>query len=231
MWSSRLDRVTALLTKRIEVLRIQRQIEEQTREAIDERHKKALLQEQLRQIRKELGEDGETVEEITELREAIEKANLSEEAREQALKELKRLERMPDASGEYSMLRTWLDTVIQLPWSKLDSEVIDIANARRVLDEDHFGLDKIKRRIVEYLAVRKLNPQGRSPILCFVGPPGVGKTSLGQSIARSLGIKFARVASAACTMRRRSAATVAPTLVRCRAISAVIRKAGLAIRS
>jgi ATP-dependent Lon protease len=190
---SRLDRVTALLTKRIEVLRIQRQIEEQTREAIDERHKKALLQEQLRQIRKELGEDGEDGDEVSELREAIDKANLPEEAREQALKELKRLERMSDASGEHSMLRTWLDTVIQLPWSKLDSEAIDIAHARRVLDEDHFGLDKIKRRIVEYLAVRKLNPQGRSPILCFVGPPGVGKTSLGQSIARALGIKFARV--------------------------------------
>jgi ATP-dependent Lon protease len=190
---TRLDRVTALLTKRIEVLRIQRQIEEQTREAIDERHKKALLQEQLRQIRKELGEDGEAGEEVSELRDAVEKANLPEEAHEQALKELKRLERMSDASGEHSMLRTWLETVIQLPWSKLDSESIDIAHARRVLDEDHFGLDKIKRRIVEYLAVRKLNPQGRSPILCFVGPPGVGKTSLGQSIARALGIKFARV--------------------------------------
>jgi ATP-dependent Lon protease len=190
---ARLDRVTALLTKRIEVLRIQRQIEEQTREAIDERHKKALLQEQLRQIRKELGEDAEGGEEVSELREQIEKANLPEEPREQALKELKRLERMSDASGEHSMLRTWLETVINLPWSKLDNEAIDIAHARRVLDEDHYGLEKIKRRIVEYLAVRKLNPQGRSPILCFVGPPGVGKTSLGQSIARALGIKFARV--------------------------------------
>jgi ATP-dependent Lon protease len=147
----------------------------------------------MRQIKKELGEDGESGEEVAELREAIEKAGLPEEAREQALKELKRLERMPDASGEYSMLRTWLDWMIQLPWSKLDNESIDIAHARRVLDEDHYGLEKIKRRIVEYLAVRKLNPQGRSPILCFVGPPGVGKTSLGQSIARSLGIKFARV--------------------------------------
>jgi ATP-dependent Lon protease len=190
---TRLDRVTALLSKRIEVLRIQRQIEEQTREAIDERHKEALLREQMRQIRKELGEDSESGEEIAELRDAIEKAGLPDEAREQALKELKRLERMPDASGEYSMLRTWLDLMIQLPWSKLDEEAIDIAHARRVLDEDHYGLEKIKRRIVEYLAVRKLNPQGRSPILCFVGPPGVGKTSLGQSIARSLGIKFARV--------------------------------------
>jgi ATP-dependent Lon protease len=189
----RLDRVTELLTKRIEVLRLQRQIEEQTREAIDERHKEALLREQMRQIRKQLGEDGEQGEEIKELAEAIEKANMPEEAQEQAKKELKRLERMADASAEYSMLRTWLDWMIQLPWSKLDEETIDIEKARQVLDEDHYGLDKIKRRIIEYLAVRKLNPQGRSPIICFVGPPGVGKTSLGQSIARALGLKFARV--------------------------------------
>ncbi|WP_116807874.1 endopeptidase La [Steroidobacter cummioxidans] len=189
----RLERVSGLLQKRIEVLRLQRQLEEKTRDAIDERHKEVLLREQLRQIRKELGEEGEAGEEIAELREAIEKAGMPDEAKEQAEKELKRLERMSDASAEYSMLRTWLDWMIQLPWSKLDKESIEIEHARKVLDEDHFGLDKIKRRIVEYLAVRKLNPQGRSPILCFVGPPGVGKTSLGQSIARSLGVKFARV--------------------------------------
>jgi ATP-dependent Lon protease len=190
---ARLERVSTLLQKRIEVLRLQRQLEEKTRDAIDERHKEVLLREQLRQIRKELGEEGEQGEEIAELKEAIEKAGMPEEAKEQAEKELKRLERMSDASAEYSMLRTWLDWMIQLPWSKLDKESIEIEHARKVLDEDHFGLDKIKRRIVEYLAVRKLNPQGRSPILCFVGPPGVGKTSLGQSIARSLGVKFARV--------------------------------------
>src|ERR687898_672399 len=190
---SRLDRVAELLTKRIEVLRLQRQLEEKTRDAIDERHKEALLREQLRQIRKELGEDGESGAEIAELKEAIEKAGMPPEAREQAEKELKRLERMSDASAEYSLLRTWLDWMLQLPWAKLDAEAIEIERARRVLDEDHYGLDKIKRRIVEYLAVRKLNPQGRSPILCFVGPPGVGKTSLGQSIARALGVKFARV--------------------------------------
>ncbi|WP_415923103.1 endopeptidase La [Steroidobacter sp.] len=189
----RLERVSELLQKRIEVLRLQRQLEEKTRDAIDERHKEVLLREQLRQIRKELGEDGESGAEVAELREAIEKAGMPDDAREQAEKELKRLERMSDASAEYSMLRTWLDWMIQLPWSKLDKESIDIEHSRKVLDEDHFGLDKIKRRIVEYLAVRKLNPQGRSPILCFVGPPGVGKTSLGQSIARSLGVKFARV--------------------------------------
>jgi ATP-dependent Lon protease len=190
---ARLDRVTELLQKRIEVLRLQRQLEEQTREAIDERHKEALLREQMRQIRKELGEEGEAGAEIGELKEAVEKAGMPEEALEQSKKELKRLERMTDASAEYSMLRTWIDLMIQLPWSKLDPESIDIEKARRVLDEDHYGLDKIKRRIIEYLAVRKLNPQGRSPILCFVGPPGVGKTSLGQSIARAIGVKFARV--------------------------------------
>ncbi len=190
---ARLDRVSEILQKRIEVLRLQRQLEEQTREAIDERQKEVLLREQMRQIRKELGEDGESGEEISELREAIEKAGMPEEALEQARKELKRLERMSDASAEYSMLRTWIDLMIQLPWSKLDEESIDIERARKVLDEDHYGLDKIKRRIIEYLAVRKLNPQGRSPILCFVGPPGVGKTSLGQSIARAVGTRFARV--------------------------------------
>jgi ATP-dependent Lon protease len=189
----RLDRVTELLSHRIEVLKLQRQIESQTREAIDERQKEILLREQMRQIQKQLGEGQEASEELKELAEAIDKAGMPPEAYEQAKKELKRLERMTDASGEYSMLRTWLDWMIQLPWSTLDEEAIDILKARRVLDEDHYGLEKIKRRIVEYLAVRKLNPQGRSPILCFVGPPGVGKTSLGQSIARSLGIKFARV--------------------------------------
>lgn len=190
---TRLDQVSEVLQKRIEVLRLQRQLEDQTREAIDERQKEMLLREQMRQIRKELGEDGESGDEMQELREAVEKAGMPEEALEQANKELKRLERMSDASPEYSMLRTWIDLMIQLPWSKLDNESIDIEHARRVLDEDHYGLSKIKRRIIEYLAVRKLNPQGRSPILCFVGPPGVGKTSLGQSIARAVGIKFARV--------------------------------------
>ena len=189
----RLDRVTELLTHRIEVLRLQRQIEEQTRGAIDERQKEALLREQLRQIKKQLGEDGDSSEELRELEEAVEKAGMPPEALEQAKKELKRLDRMQDGSGEYSMIRTWLDWMIQLPWSKLDAEAIEIEKARKVLDEDHYGLEKIKRRIVEYLAVRKLNPSGRSPILCFVGPPGVGKTSLGQSIAKAIGLKFARV--------------------------------------
>ncbi|HSN70514.1 MAG TPA: endopeptidase La [Steroidobacteraceae bacterium] len=189
----RLDRVSELLTHRTEVLRLQRQIEERTREAIDERQKEVLLREQMRQIQKQLGEDDGTTEEHREIEERIEAAGMPEEAHEQAKKELKRLERMPDASAEYSMLRTWLDLMAQLPWSKLDTEAIDIGKAREVLEADHYGLEKIKRRILEYLAVRKLNPEGKSPILCFVGPPGVGKTSLGQSIARAIGLKFSRV--------------------------------------
>ena len=189
---ARLDRVSELVSHRIEVMKLQRQIEEQTRGAIDERQREILLREQMKQIQKELGEDAGLSEEMKELGEAIDKAGMPEEAQEQAKQALKRLERMPDTGPEYSMLRAWLDWMIQLPWSKLDQEAIDIANARRVLDEDHYGLDKIKKRILEFLAVRKLNPQGRSPILCFVGPPGVGKTSLGQSIARALGLKFVR---------------------------------------
>jgi len=192
--SDRLDRVIALLSKRIEVLKISRDIGEKTREAFDARQKEAVLREQLRQIRRELGEgDHDASVEANELKEAIDRAGMPPDVEEQARRELKRLERMPEASGEYSMVRTYLDALIAMPWSKLDTETLDIEAARRVLDQDHFGLEKVKRRILEFLAVRKLNPQGRSPILCFVGPPGVGKTSLGQSIARALGLKFARV--------------------------------------
>jgi ATP-dependent Lon protease len=115
------------------------------------------------------------------------------DAQEQAQRELKRLERMPDSAAEYSMTRTYLDWLLAMPWSKVDPETVDIEQARKILDQDHYGLDKVKRRILEFLAVRKLNPEGRSPILCFVGPPGVGKTSLGQSIAKAIGLKFGRV--------------------------------------
>lgn len=188
----RLERVATHLTKRVEVLRLSRQIEQQTKDAIDGRQREFVLREQLKQIQKELGEDADDGE-VSELGAAISAAGMPADIEEHARKELKRLERMNEASGEYSMARTYLDTVIALPWSKLDTESIDLAHARGILDADHYGLEKIKKRIVEYLAVRKLNPAGRSPILCFVGPPGVGKTSLGQSIARSLGLKFQRV--------------------------------------
>ncbi len=192
--TARLDRVIGALSKRIEVLKLSHDIGEKTREALSERQKEAVLREQLRQIRRQLGEEPEgSAPEVKELGEAIDRAGMPEEAREQALRELHRLERMPEGSGEHSMVRTYLDWLVALPWSKLDPENLDIEGARRVLDADHFGLEKVKRRILEFLAVRKLNPQGRSPILCFVGPPGVGKTSLGQSIARALGLKFVRV--------------------------------------
>jgi ATP-dependent Lon protease len=189
----RLDKILALLVQRIEVLKLSKQIGEQTQQSLSSQQREHILREQLRHIQKELGEGDEKSVEITELREAIEKAGMPKEAEDQAKKELKRLERMPDASPEYGMIRSYLDWLIGVPWSKLDPDTIDIAEARRILDEDHYGLPKIKRRILEYLAVRKLNPEGRSPILCFVGPPGVGKTSLGQSIAKATGRKFVRL--------------------------------------
>jgi ATP-dependent Lon protease len=190
---TRLDRVLTLLGRRIEVLKVSRQIDERTREAFDERQKEAVLRERLRQIQKELGDTDTASAEIDELKQAVKDAGMPAEAAEQAQRELKRLERMPDSSAEYSMTRTYLDWLLAMPWSKVDPETVDIEQARTILDQDHYGLEKVKRRILEFLAVRKLNPEGRSPILCFVGPPGVGKTSLGQSIARAIGLKFGRV--------------------------------------
>jgi ATP-dependent Lon protease len=190
---TRLERVATLLAHRIEVMKLTKRIQDRTRESIDERQKEILLREQMKQIQRELGDDEEGEEELAELREQVENAGMPEETRDSVLKELKRLERMPEQGAEYSMLRTYLDFVAQLPWQKLDAEQIEIERAREVLEHDHYGLEKIKKRILEYLAVRKLNPEGRSPILCFVGPPGVGKTSLGQSIARATGLKFQRV--------------------------------------
>jgi ATP-dependent Lon protease len=190
---TRLDRVLSLLNRRIEVLKVSRQIDERTRVAFDERQKEAVLRERLRQIQKELGDTDRSGAELEDLKKAVKDAAMPAEAEEQALRELARLERMPDGAAEYSMTRTYLDWLIAMPWSKTDAEQLDIEQARAILDEDHYGLEKVKRRILEFLAVRKLNPQGRSPILCFVGPPGVGKTSLGQSIAKALGLQFKRV--------------------------------------
>ncbi len=190
---ARLDKLLELLAHRIEVLKVSREIDERTRESISDVNRKHLLREQMRTIQKELGEGDESAAEIAELDKAISDAAMPEETEKAARKELKRLERMPDASGEYSMVRTYLEWLIELPWKSDSPAAIDIAEARRILDDDHFGLEKIKTRILEYLAVRKLNPAGKSPILCFVGPPGVGKTSLGQSIARATGRKFVRI--------------------------------------
>jgi ATP-dependent Lon protease len=188
----RLDKVLKLLAHRVEVLKITRDISKQTQEALGERQREAVLREQLHQLQKELGETDDGPSDTAELEKAITEAKMPTEVDEHARKELKRLQRMNEASPEFGMTRNYLDWLVALPWSKLDGEAIDIERARKVLDEDHYGLDKVKRRILEYLAVRKLNPEGRSPILCFVGPPGVGKTSLGQSIAKALGLKFVR---------------------------------------
>ena len=186
----RLDKVLTHVSHRVEVLRISNKIHVKTQEKINERQREFMLREQMEEIKKELGEDeGSEIEEVTE---AIIKAEMPEPVEEHALKELRRLEKMPESSSEYSISRTYLDWLTDLPWNKLSEEQIDIEKARKILDEDHYGLDKIKKRILEYLAVRKLNPEGRSPILCFVGPPGVGKTSLGKSIARAIGLEFIR---------------------------------------
>jgi ATP-dependent Lon protease len=191
--SARLDRLLALLAHQLEVLKISDEIGKQTREAFDERQREAVLREQMRTIRKELGEGEERAEELSELTRAIDNANLPEDIHRQALKELRRLERMGESSAESAQLRTWLEWLSELPWQQESKDRIDIPEARAELEADHYGLDKVKRRILEYLAVRKLNPGGKSPILCFVGPPGVGKTSLGSSIARALGRVFGRV--------------------------------------
>jgi len=191
--TARIEKVLRLIGHRLEVLRLSQEIGKQTRQALDERQREVLLREQLAAIQRQLGEDEGKGEEIAELEKAIIAAKMPEDVEKQARKELRRLERMPDAAAEYGMIRTYIDWLVDLPWAIPDSPPIDIAEARRVLDEDHYGLEKIKTRILEYLAVRKLAPEGKAPILCFVGPPGVGKTSLGQSIARAMGRKFTRV--------------------------------------
>jgi ATP-dependent Lon protease len=191
--SQRLGKVSGLLAHRLEVLRLSNEIGKQTKVSLDERQREMLLREQMAAIQKQLGEDGSNGQEMAELEKAITAARMPSEVEAIARKELRRLQRMPDSAAEYGMIRTYVDTLIELPWAPPENPPIDIAEARRILDEDHYGLEKIKTRIVEYLAVRKLAPEGKAPILCFVGPPGVGKTSLGQSIARAMGRKFARV--------------------------------------
>jgi ATP-dependent Lon protease len=191
---ARMERVSRLLAHRIEVLRLSQEIGRETKASLDARNREVLLREQMAAIQRQLGEadEGKSAE-IAELDKAIAGAHMPKEVEDQARKELRRLQRMPEAAGEYGMVRTYLDWLVDLPWALPEEATIDIAAARRILDEDHFGLEKIKRRIIEYLAVRKLAPEGKAPILCFVGPPGVGKTSLGQSIARAMNRKFVRV--------------------------------------
>jgi ATP-dependent Lon protease len=190
---SRMAKVSKFLAERLEVLRLTNEIGQQTKAAFDERQREAILREQMATIQRQLGEGDGKAQEIAELTAAIAKAQMPAEAENQAKRELRRYERMPEAAAEAGMVRSYLDWLIELPWALPEEKPIDIREARRILDADHFGLEKIKSLIIEYLAVRKLAPNGKAPILCFVGPPGVGKTSLGQSIARAMDRPFVRV--------------------------------------
>lgn len=191
--AARIDKVSRYLAQRLEVLRLTQEIGRQTKASLDERQREVILREQMAAIQKQLGDGEGRGPEVAELEAAIAAAQMPQEVEEIARKELRRYERMPEAAAEAGMVRTYLDWLIELPWASPEEKSIDIAEARRILDEDHFGLDKVKRRIVEYLAVRKLAPNGKAPILCFAGPPGVGKTSLGKSIARAMDRPFARI--------------------------------------
>src|ERR1700704_2994914 len=191
----RLESLIRELSKELEVLELRSKIHEQVQEQVSQNQREYLLREQMKAIQKELGESDDTMQEIDELRKKVEEANMPAEAKKECEREMKRLAKMTPASAEYMVSRTYLEWMTSLPWSKSSGhEEIDIAKGRTILDEDHYDLEKVKERILDYLAVKKLQPGMKGPILCFVGPPGVGKTSLGKSIARSLGRKFVRIA-------------------------------------
>ncbi|MDZ4403594.1 endopeptidase La [Prosthecobacter sp.] len=189
-------RVAALevhLHNQLHIADLQSKLRENVSSEFSEAQKRAYLREQLRAIQKELGEDGSGEEQVEDLRQRLDKAGLPEKAKMQADRELKRLEIIPPQSPDHSVIVNYLETLAELPWNVLSDEKVDLHKAQEILDRDHYGLAKVKKRLIEYLAVRKLNPTGRGAILCFLGPPGVGKTSLGQSIAEALGRKFARI--------------------------------------
>jgi ATP-dependent Lon protease len=191
--TERLNKVHILLNKEVQVLELGNKIQSQVKEDIDKTQREYYLREQLKAIKKELGEMDEHTAEVKELQDRIAKANMPEEALKAARKELDRLAKIPPASAEYTVARTYLDWLIDLPWSHSTRDNLEIKNAKKILDEDHYNLEKVKKRILEYLAVRKLKSDMKGPILCFVGPPGVGKTSLGKSIARAMDRKFVRI--------------------------------------
>ncbi|OCZ52169.1 MULTISPECIES: endopeptidase La [Dehalobacter] len=191
--SERLEKLTELIMREIEILELERRIGLRVRKQMEKAQKEYYLREQIKAIQKELGDKDEKQAEIEEYKEKIEKANLTDEAREKALKELDRLEKMAASSAEGTVVRTYIDWIIALPWNKASRDKGDMHKAEKILEEDHYGLEKVKERILEYLSIRKLTPNMRSPILCFIGPPGVGKTSLAKSIARSLDRKFVRM--------------------------------------
>jgi ATP-dependent Lon protease len=190
---ARLHKLNTALAKELEVLELGSKIQSQVQSEMGKNQKEYYLREQMKAIQRELGETDERTAEITQLREKIEAAGMPEEAKKEALRELDRLSKMPPAAAEYTVSRTYLDWLTALPWSKEDKQEIDISRAKEVLDADHYDLERVKDRILEYLAVHKIKPDVKDPILCFLGPPGVGKTSLGRSIARALGRKFIRI--------------------------------------
>src|SRR6201987_846883 len=191
----RLEALIRVLSKELEVLELRSKIHEQVQEQVSQNQREYLLREQMKAIQKELGESDDSTQEIDELRKKIEEAGMPAEAKKEWDRELKRLAKMTPASAEYMVSRTYLEWMTSLPWSKSSgAQEIDIPKARTILDEDHYDLEKVKERILDFLAVKKLQPGMKGPILCFVGPPGVGKPSLGKSIARSLGRKFVRIA-------------------------------------
>ncbi|HEX3464229.1 MAG TPA: LON peptidase substrate-binding domain-containing protein, partial [Candidatus Elarobacter sp.] len=191
--AKRLRKLTMLITKELEVVELGHKIQSDIQREMEKNQREFYLRQQLRAIQEELGETDPQQAEANELRKKIDEANMPEDVKKAADRELDRLSKVPTASPEYSVIRTYLDWLAQLPWSVSTSDQIDIARAREILDEDHYDLEKIKDRIVEYLAVGKLKNKLTGPILCFVGPPGVGKTSLGQSIAKAMGRKFVRL--------------------------------------
>jgi ATP-dependent Lon protease len=188
----RLTKVNEFLNREVELLSVQAKIQNAAREEMGKNHKEYYLREQMKAIQSELG-DNEGKEELAEIRKAIETAKMPEAVKKEALKQLGRLENMHPDAGEAGIIRTYLDWMVELPWSKSTRDSLDIVRAKKILDDDHFYLDKIKERILEFLAVRKLRKKMKGPILCFVGPPGVGKTSLGKSIARAMNRKFVRI--------------------------------------
>ena len=190
---ARLRRLSQILARELEVVQLGTQIQSQVQSEIDKGQREFFLRQQLKAIQDELGEGDEQQAEVNELRERIDEAGLPEHAQKAAERELSRLEKLPPAAAEHGVIRTYLEWLVELPWSAQTEDNLDIAHAREVLDADHYDLEKVKDRILEYLAVRKLNPDSPGPILCFVGPPGVGKTSLGRSIARALGREFERI--------------------------------------
>jgi ATP-dependent Lon protease len=189
----RLKEVTRLANHQLDILELGNKIQSQVKGDMDKSQREYYLRQQLKAIKEELGEKDEATVEIEEYRTKIEEKNLPDEARKEAERELDRLSRMHPSSAEYTVASTYLDWITSLPWNESTEDNLDIKKARKILDDDHFGLDKPKRRIIEYLAVRKLKPESKGPILCFAGPPGTGKTSLGQSIARAIGKKFHRI--------------------------------------